>query len=60
MITDPDLDKAAKATVRRRPEDPTEVKEVNPPVGNTLKTKLRVWQINPALTNDNPHWLVTQ
>jgi hypothetical protein len=59
-IADPDLDKAAKATIHRRPEDPTEVKEVSPPVGNTLKTKLRVWQINPALTNDNPHWLVTQ
>jgi hypothetical protein len=59
-ITDPDPDKAAKAAVRRRPEDPTEVKEVKPPVGNTLKTNLRVWQINPVLTNDNPHWLVTQ
>ena len=59
-LADPDPDKVAKATVRRRPEDPAEVKEVNPPIGNTVKTKLRVWQIKPALINDNPHWLVTQ
>jgi hypothetical protein len=51
VITDPDLDKAAKATVCRHAEDPTEVKEVSPPIGNTLKTKLQVWQINPVGTH---------
>ena len=59
-LTDPDPDKATKATARRRPEDPTEVKQVDPSVGNTLKTKLRAWQVNPELRHNNPHWLVTQ
>jgi len=59
-LTDPDPDKAAKATARRRPEDPTEMKQVDPPVGNTLKTKLRAWQVKPELRHNNPHWLVTQ
>jgi hypothetical protein len=40
VITDPDPDKAAKATICRRPEDSAEVKEVNPPIGNTIKMKL--------------------
>lgn len=56
-IKDPNPDKAAKAYPRKRPTDPETVKEGNPPIGNTLATKLRVWQIVPTVLEANPHWL---
>ena len=40
--------------------DPETVKSAEPPIGNTVKTKLRLWQILPALVEANPHWLATQ
>jgi len=46
-LKDPNPDKAAKAYPRKRPADHETVKEGNPPIGNTLATKLRVWQIVP-------------
>lgn len=56
-LKDPNPDKAVKAYPRKRPTDPETVKEGNPPIGNTLATKLRVWQIVPTVLEANPHWL---
>ena len=56
-LKDPNPDKAVKAYPCKQPTDPKTVKEGNPPIGNTLATKLRVWQIVPTVLEANPHWL---
>ena len=56
-LKDPNPDKAVKAYPRKRPTNPETVKEGDPPIGNTLATKLRVWQIVPTMLEANPHWL---
>lgn len=58
-LKDPNPDKASKAYPRKRPTDPDMVKACNPPIGNTLATKLRMWQILPSVVDTNPHWLST-
>lgn len=55
-LADPDPDKAKSMTLRIRG---TAYQNAEPPKAKKLKNKIRIWQVRPALLDENPHWVST-